>query len=330
MALSAEIHVPASPNPRYANMLFFLAASLARNAGLPGPWTLVVALGRDGSLTPDSPELAWARDLPVEFRPADAALWEAFGAEAKRRQRPDHVHNATILRQLDQPYAADVVLFLDADTVVTRSLAPLIAEVEAGDLLAAKPAWQPPDIDLDAMLGRAGLRFDGPPITYSGWGWSFLAPKHAPPYLNSGVTVCSNRTANLLQRDLARDFAWIDEQYLGRYGWQVAQCLTIVRNRIACLSLDERYNIGIGAPAPSILPGAEGALLDALGEEQARDARVIHYCTPARHFVRNRTMGDDALLRAFLDEANLDEGERMLQSALLPFRDAWEGRMEGR
>lgn len=325
MPLTTEIHVPASPTRGFATMLCFLAHSIAARAALPGPWRMVVALGRDGDLTPASPDFAWARDLPIEFRVADAAAWDACAREAERRGVPGHVHNATILRQLAEPYTADAVLFLDADTVVAGPLGDLVAQVAREDLLAAKPAWQPPPrLDLDAVLSHAGLTYRGPPLTYSGWGWSFTTPRFAPPYLNSGVTLCSNRAASVLQRRLPGDFALVDAAFPGPYVWQVAQMLTVVRDALPVLALDERWNLGIGEATPSILPGAEGAALDALGVAQARDARVIHYCTRTRRFVREREMGSRERLRAFLDAEGLDAGEAMLQAALRPLREAWE------
>ncbi|KKM01826.1 hypothetical protein LCGC14_1790540 [marine sediment metagenome] len=330
MAPSTEIHIPASPTGRFANMLFFLVASLARNAGFEGPWKAVITLGRDGDLTPDSPEFSWSRDYPVEFRHADPQVWQECEAEATRRRAPGYIYNATILRQFTQPYEADMVIFMDADTLVTRPLPALMTRIRAAGALAAKPAWQPPPLDLAQLLARAGLVDDGSQrITYSGYGWSFLEPQFGPPYLNAGFMLCPLDVAERLRLALPRDFAFVAERYSGHYIWQAAQCLTVMREAIPCMELDERYNMGIGAPAPSILPGPAGAALDALGEEQARDAHVLHYCTPTPRFVRDRTMADDAALAAFLAAQDLDEGEAMLRDAMAPFAADWHARRKG-
>ncbi len=330
MALSTEIHIPASPNRRFANMLFFLVSSIAARAALPGPWKAVITFGRDGDLTPDAPELAWSRDFPVEFRVASPALWDRYTAEAAALRRPAYAYNATILQQFVAPFDADAVIYMDADTVVTGPLGPLVTEVVARDIFAAKPAWQPPPVDLDAIMARAGLVHGGDPVTYSGYGWSFLEPRTGPPYINGGFIVCPRRIANILHRDLGADFVFVAEHYPGHYVWQIANCLTIVRSRIPLLSLDERYNMGIGEAGLPMLTGQEGARLIAEGEEQVRDRRVIHYCTPAPHFVRNAVMEDDALLRAFCLAPDLTEGEAMLQAAFRPFLEAWERRADPR
>lgn len=328
MAPTTEIHIPASPDRRFANMLFFLISSIAAHAALPGPWTAVVTLGRDGDLTPASPEFAWARDFPVEFRVTSPALWDEYDAEARRSRKPAYVYNATIMQQFTTPFTADAVIFMDADTVVTGPLGALVNDVLDRKLYAAKPAWQPPPIDLDAILAHAGLVHDGDPITYSGYGWSFLEPRLGPPYLNGGFIVCTRDHANILQRDLPGDFHFVTAHYPGHFVWQVANCLTIIRSRIPLLCLDERYNMGIGEAGEPLATGAEGARLVAEGLEQVEDRRVLHYCTPTAHFHRGTVMNDDALLRAFCLAPDLNQGEAMLQSAFRPFLDAWERRQD--
>jgi hypothetical protein len=329
MGPTTAIHVPASPTRRFANMLFFLVHSLAARARLPGPWRLVVTFGRDGPLGPGSAAMGWARDFPVEFRTVEPGPWAAAEDEARRLGQPGHVHNSTVLRQFAEPFDAEATLFLDADTVVAGPLGDLVERAAADDLLAAKPAWQPPPIDLGALLATEGLPRTGD-MPYSGWGWSFLEPRCGPPYYNGGVIACGAGAAERLRRGLAQDYARVLPLYGGHFVWQVAQTLTILRQGIRCLPLDERWNLGIGAPGEPMLAGPEGDRLRALGDEQARDARVIHYCTPTPQFVRNRVMGSDAALRAFLAAEGLGPGEALLQAALRPYRDAWEDRLAGR
>jgi hypothetical protein len=324
MTLHTEIHIPASPTRAFANMLFFLVHSLADRAGLAGPWRVVVTLGRDGDLTPDSPEFGWARDFPVLFQQADPALWARFEAEARDRRTPGLIYSATILTQFTRPFEADLVIFMDADTVVARPFDDLLGRVLADQVMAAKPAWQPPPVDLGPILAAAGLGGRPEVMPYSGYGWSFTAPRFGPPYYNGGFIVAPRALADVLHRHLGADFHFVSRHYPGHYIWQIAQCLTLLRADMPCLDLDERYNMGIGPAAPSILPGAEGAALDALGQEQFADARVIHYCTPGAVFKRNATMADPGLLAAFLRAAGLPEGEQALQDAFAPYARRWQ------
>lgn len=324
-----EIHIPASPTRAFANMLFFLIHSLAERAVFPGPWRAVITLGRDGDLTPDSPEFAWARGFPVTFRRADATVWARCEAEAKRRKSPGFIYNATILAQFTDPFDADTLIFMDADTVVARPFDDLIGQVAQTGRFAAKPAWQPPPVDLAPIVAAAGLTGQPDIMPYSGYGWSFTDPQFGPPYYNGGFIVCTRDRANTLHRDLGRDFDFVSTHYPGHYIWQIAQCLTLLRAAMPCLDLDERYNMGIGPAAPSILPGPAGAALDAEGQAQFDDARVIHYCTPAQVFKRNATMADAGLLAAFLAAKGLSEGEQALQDSFAPYADRWQAELGG-
>lgn len=324
-----EVHIPASPNRTFANMLFFLIHSLAERAVFDGPWRAVITLGRDGDLTPDSPEFAWAKAFPVHWRQADATVWADCEAEAIRRKSPGFIYNATILAQFTQPFEADTLIFMDADTVVMRPFEELLHRVGRDGVMAAKPAWQPPPVDLAPIVEAAGLAGRPSVMPYSGYGWSFVEPRFGPPYYNAGFIMCPRKIANDLHRDLSADFQFVAARYPGHYVWQIAQCLTQLRNDTPCYDLDERYNMGVGPAAPSILPGAEGAALDALGQEQFDDTRVIHYCTPAQVFKRNTTMADPALLAAFLKAEGLDEGEQLLQDSFAPYAARWQAALGG-
>jgi hypothetical protein len=324
LAPSVEIHIPASPNLQFANMLFFLVHSLADRAGFRGDWRVIVTQGRDGAMTADHPRLAWAKAFPVEFRQVPEPLWTEFEAESKRRKLPAYIYNATVYAQMTRPFTSDAVLFIDADTVVTGALDTLVDQVLDANCMAAKSAWQPAPVDIDAIIRHRGLVYDGPPIEYSGYGWSFTEPRFGPPYVNAGFVLCSREIANRLRDDLCDDFRFVAQHYPGHYIWQVAQCLTMIRQAIPLTCLDERFNFGIGPDAPPILDGEAGAALQRAIHEQAADMRVVHYCTKTPHFVRNRVMGDDAALAAFLaTTTGMDIGAAMLREAFLPYRAAW-------
>jgi hypothetical protein len=325
--ISTEIHIPASPNRRFADMLFFLIHSIAAHADLPGPWRVIVTLGRDGDLAPDSPELEWAKGFPVEFRSVSPELWTLYEQKSRDLGQNLFIYSATGTAQFDREFTADVVMFLDADMIVQKSLAPLVRRVHAGRCLAAKPAWQPPDMDLNDLLTRQGLVHDGDMITYSGYGWQFVEPRFGPPYFNFGMLCCHVDVANLLREQLPDDLQFVYGQRFSWFGWQIALTLSIVRGHIPFVELDERYNYGIGETdefTPSLLPGEEGRCLETLGQEQARDIHVLHYCTPTKNFLRNRDMGNPEALRSFCNRNDLLAGERKLQAALHPYMALWE------
>src|SRR5262245_38023362 len=117
---SVEIHTPISMNEHFSVMCHLFVKSIAENAQLPGDWRVVYTVSGDSELSPDSPQFAWARYYPVEFQSVDPELWKAMG------------YVGTGLQAIITPHTADVVLYMDADMIVTGSLAE-IAEQIAGD-----------------------------------------------------------------------------------------------------------------------------------------------------------------------------------------------------
>ena len=325
---STEIHVPASPNSKFANMLFFLVHSLASHAEFRGSWKVVVTLGRDGDLTPESPEFAWSRNFPVEFRSVSESMWAEFDEEARRRKTPGFVYNATAYHQYTYDFAADAVVFMDADIVVLGPLAEVLDRVRQRDLLAAWPAWAPPPAELEGIIAARGLHYLGPPVTLSGYGWSFTEPRHVPPYFNYGFVACSNRVARLLGRHLPEDVGFVTAIYHGPFNWQIALCLAIIRHAIAFEALDERFNFGNGAATACLLQGEEGRRLEHAVQEAAADIRVLHYCVRTPHFDKAKVMGDDDAIRTFCSLQGLEDGEKILQSALMEYFDLWKARLQ--
>lgn len=325
--LTTEIHIPASPDARYANMLFFLVHSLASNAAFPGQWKVVITLGRDGDLNPNSPEFAWAKNFPVEFQMTEPALWERYMAEAEVKKQPVLIYFATGEQQFRYDFNSDVVLFMDADTIVLRPLAPIIAEVHSRNCLAAKPAWQPPPVELKDIITARGLGLHGPQVTYSGYGFQFVEPRYAPPYFNFGFLAASGQVANIIRCELPEESAFVGSKWANWYSWQIALCLTIIRHELSFIELDERYNYGIGDTTEtwtSLLPGDEGLAQERLWLEQSQNVHVLHYGTRTPHFVRHEVMQDDERIRDFCARKDLTVGEQKLQDAFRQFIEEWE------
>jgi hypothetical protein len=283
-----------------------------------------MTLGWDGKATPDTREFAWSADFPVEFHRPDPALWAEYEKEAKRIGQPSYIYCATIVSQFKHTYTSDIVMFLDADTVLLRPCHDVIEYVHQHGGIAAKPAWRPPpDLDLQDVIAHFGLGYTGAPMEYSGWGWSFLSPRHGPPYFNGGFQVLAAETARMQSIDVPDDFKSLKEVYWNRYLWQMAQMMSLVRRKTPWLALDERFNMGIGEMGRPLLDGAEGEALLQRGLEMVADTRTLHYCTPTPSFVRNSVMESPAALDSFLRCSDLPPSERELQQAFAPFASEW-------
>jgi hypothetical protein len=304
--ISTEIHIPISLNSRFINMTRMFVQSAASNAGFTGPWKIVVTVSRDTQMTLDAPELAWARDYPVEFRWVEAALWEKHGLLG------------TVVQRHSYEVGSDVVLFMDADIVVCGSLDELVTEIAAADVVAGWPAWQPPDGNLDEILASRGctLRSDYG-VTYSGFGLEFLTPSSAPPYFNLGLIAVSRRQADRLRRAYPEDLYWVYAHHPHWFGCQTALCMTIMRQSLPYRVLDMRYNLSNGDWDE--VPEITGEAVDrAVANVRAcvADPRVLHYCVPTPAFSKARDMESLDRIREFCARDRVGAGNLILQRVL--------------
>ena len=307
--VTTEIHVPISLNPTFAHMSYFLVKSLAANANFPGDWRVVFTVSRDTDWDLSHPELAWARDYPVEFKWVDQAQWDQREFFATIEQRHTYDFNA------------DVVLFMDADIVVVGSLSELVLETAGSNAIAGWPAWQPPPSDLSEVLLARGCNLSEWGLTYSGYGLAFLSPKSCPPYFNFGFIAMSGAIAQRISRDFMEDLHYFYAHYDDWFGCQIALCLTIVRKDYAYQALDMRYNLGNGSLAdlPDLAsPEADAAYARLLAS--AQDPRVLHYCVRTEPFYKFPTMGSWDQITRFCEMEGLGEGNTLLQETFRSLR----------
>ncbi len=308
--ITTEIHVPITLNEHFAVMSCLLVRSIACNAQLPGAWKVVFTCSLDSDLALDSPLLGWAEDHPVEFRWVEESLWEHYDYCGTGLQR--HLY----------PFAADVLLFMDADIVVVGSLNELVRQAADADAVLAWPAWQPPtDIDWTEVFQRLEMELPAATITYSGYGIAFMSPKDAPPYFNYGFVAIPRSLAlaigPLLQDGI--DHVW--SIYRNWFTSQIALCIAIVRARCSYRALDLRYNCSNGDyDVPEIRgPQADMFWQDSLAK--LADLRVLHYCVPTPEFTKSVDMSTWVRFEDFCGRELKGEGSLRLQKAVRPLRD---------
>ncbi|MGJ0394720.1 MAG: hypothetical protein ACR65U_00605 [Methylocystis sp.] len=308
MEVNTEIHVPISLNANFANMSYFLVKSIAANAALPGDWRVVFTVSRDTDWDLDHPNLAWAKAYPVEFRWVDQAHWDAL---------PTGVHQyiSTILQRQTYEFKSDVVLFMDADTVVYGPLTELAREVATSDMIFGWPAWQPPGVDLNEVIVARGCALRDWGVTYSGYGLAFLSPKSCPPYFNFGFIAMSNGVARRAARDYPPELDFVVANYPDWFATQIALCLMILRNNYAFRILDMRYNFGNGDFPGQILAGPEADAAFARAIALYEDVRVVHYCAATEAFNKSRDMGSWERITRFCEREGLVSGNALLQKA---------------
>lgn len=307
---TTAIHVPMSLNRQFATQTCLLVRSLAERARLPGKWRVVLTISRDTALPLDTPLMAWARDFPVELRWVDEHLWQRYHWAGTGLQMQLYAHDA------------DVVLFMDSDTVVVGPLTELVQSVAAEPAWAAWPAWQPPaGLDLDAVLLACGLTDVKRDLRYSGHGLAFAAPRDCPPYFNLGFVAVEGTLARAMAQTIGADFEEVATRFRNWYSSQVAVCVNLLRHGYPYRALDMRYNLSNGdwdaAPEPAF-PGEEVAAVVAAARASIADPRVLHYCVPGEHFSRKRDMDGIDNVLAFCRRSGVDGGSARLQRALLP------------
>ena len=307
---TTAIHVPISLNRQFATQTCLLVRSLAERARLPGDWRVVLTVSRDTELALDTPLMDWTRDYPVELRWVDAHWWQRFHWAGTGLQMQLYEHDS------------DVVLFMDADTVVTGPLDELVRSVAADPVWAAWPAWQPPaKLDLDAVLQACGLPDAERTLTYSGFGLAFTAPRHCPPYFNLGFVAVEGALARAMSHTIGADFDEVATRFPNWYSSQVAVCVNILRHGYPYRALDMRYNASNGPWDPSAPPpfeSADSAAAVAALNAMIDDVRVLHYCVRTANFYRARDMDGFDRVRAFCEREGLDSGSGRLQRALRP------------
>ena len=153
--LRVGIYVPITLNEQFINSIYFLTRSLDRFSGLTN-YKIVFTVSRDGMTDLESPSLNWAKGYPIEFHLCDEIVWTVHANREITENKPWFQYAATMKQQLANDFDEDVVVFMDADTVVCGSLIEVVARAAQEGKILARTAWQPPSVDLTRALGERG------------------------------------------------------------------------------------------------------------------------------------------------------------------------------
>ena len=290
--LRVGVYVPVTLNEKFINMLYFLSRSLEMFSGLAN-YRIVCTVSRDGMTDLTSPLLDWAKDCPIEFRLCDEGRWAVHAKRAIEEGKPWFQYAATIKQQMASDFDEDVVVFMDADTVVCGSLLEVTARAAEEGKVLARTAWQPPSIDLTRALRERGCPERDYGLEYAGYGWSFMEPRACPPYFNFGFIVMPGEIARFMRDNLSADAAFVEERFYDTFGVQTALCLFICRFNIQFGELEEKYNFGNGDTIVKYPIHPDPVVARRLYERSARnfqDVRVIHYTVQLPQFAKDVDM----------------------------------------
>jgi len=275
-----EVHVPVSPTRTFLNMAHYLTRSLRVRGGRYRDAPIVLTVGaeeRDPDLARNHP---WMADNGVEVRWVDQELFarETWYATACERFRYE--------------FKSDVVLALDADTLIAGPLDELVAEAHRTGAVCGVVAHIPPFSRREQwqqLYDSCGLGELKTPCEHTGWGYMFQdeSLRYCPPYFNLGVLAAPAAVMRSLGGAIYELMTAVDAVERIIYRVQIAVSLAVTRFGLPFHALPFRWNF------------ANNPDLEAIHASELDDVRIIH-------LLRKHQIHKDELY------ASLDNVEAML------------------
>ena len=253
-----EVHVPVSPTPTFLNMAHYLTLSLRANGGRYRDAPVVLTIGGE-KVDSDLPRKhPWMAANGVEVRWVDQEL---FARE---------IWYATACERFRYEFKSDVVLALDADTLIAGPLDELVEEAHRSGALCGVVAHMPPLARREqwqAIYDSLGLGELRTPCEHTGWGYMFQdeALRYCPPYFNLGVLAAPAAVMRTVGRDVYELMAAVDAVERTMYRVQIAVSLAVTRSSLPFRALPFRWNF------------VNDPLLEALHASELGEVRIIHY-----------------------------------------------------
>jgi hypothetical protein len=252
-----EVHVPVSPTPTFLNMAHYLTHSLRARGGRYRDAPIILTVGADER----DPDLArnhrWMADQGVEVRWVDPALFarESWFGTACERFRYE--------------FTSDVVLALDADTLIAGPLDELVEEADRTGALCGVVAHIPPLArrdDWQQIYDACGLGPLETPCEHTGWGYLFddETLRRCPPYFNHGVLAAPAAVMQRIGGGIYDLMAAVDAVHQTGFRVQIAISLAVTRFALPFRALPFRWNF------------ANDPLLEALHAAELPHVRIIH------------------------------------------------------
>ena len=292
-----EVHVPVSPTRTFLNMAHYLTRSLRVRGGRYRDAPIVLTVGAekcDPNLARNHP---WMADNGVEVRWIDEEL---FARES---------WYATACERFRYKFTSDVVLALDADTLIAGPLDGLVEEAHRTGAVCGVVAHVPPlsrREQWQEIYNACGLGELKTPCQHTGWGYMFSdeSLRYCPPYFNLGVLAAPSAAMRSIGSAIYDLMAAVDAVHRTMYRVQIAVSLAVTRFNLPFRALPFRWNF------------VNDPLLEALHADELGDVRIIH-------LLRRHQIHKDELF------ASLDNIEAMLARTDLRVINALAQRLLG-
>jgi hypothetical protein len=175
----------------------------------------------------------------------------------------------TACERFRHDFSSDVVLMLDADTLIAGPLDELIETAWRSTAVCGVVAHVPPLSSRDQWLEiyrRCGLGPLKTPCEHTGWGYMFSDPtlRYCPPYFNLGVLAAPATMARAIGSEIYELMTVVDQVQRTSYRVQLAVSLAITKLGLSFRALPFRWNF------------VNDPLLEALHAAELDDVRIIH------------------------------------------------------
>lgn len=295
-----EVHVPISPTPSFLNQLRCLTHSLRRFGGAYRNAPVIATVGWDHVDHDLAKRMPWLAANNIELRWTPPAEFAA------------HNYFATTAARLKHQFRSDMVLLLDADTLVRRPLDPLINQAYRTQSLAGTIAHTTPlptgrleQVDWPGLFEICGLKALPLEYEHTGWGYFFGNPAHrfCPPYFNYGVIAAPARVVASIGQVFERHLYRLRATMGSYFDTQIALTMAIAQLSIPVIALPLRYNMPNHPP------------IEALHHTELNHATILHLLAET-YFQRVETFASLESIEAFLHRTDLRLVSRMAQMVM--------------
>ena len=293
---SLEVHIPISPNEHFFGMTETLVRSLRRFGGPYQHARVVVTVGEDCEPFDLWRAQPWSRRLNVDWRWVDRALFR------------EHSYAATALERFRYPFAADMVLILDADVLVAAPFDDAVSVSWREQRLRGLIAHVAPfarEEDWQAIFDSAGLPMPEFSHQHTGWGcMSACSVREAPAYFNFGVLMAPAEVMRRIGETIYSEMEAVNRVLETPYRCQLALTLAVTRLSLPVRPLAMRYNFPNDG---EIEAGYTGEL---------RDIRLLHYLRRNEQVDKFRDFCGRAAMRRLYEGRQLDGANGVLGQRL--------------
>jgi hypothetical protein len=296
--MKLDIRIPISPEPYFYRQVEYLWRAFNAAGGVGARARFVVTVGEDCEPFDLVERNPWSRDR-VEWRWTDREKFRRLS------------YGATALDRWEHGTDADVVLLLDADTLLINPIDDIVQALAETPAIAGVMAHVPPFVGLapqtgwDEVFAAVGRSVPPDRFQHSGWGGMLADHRHrfGPAYYNFGAVFVPGSLLLKLGAEYERWMASALTAPIHRWFYgQLALTFAIYELQLPRIALGLRYNF------------PNDVWADHKMSSELSDIRILHYLREDVIGTRRETWGSDKNFAAFLARKDLTGSNEVLRA----------------